>query len=281
MSEKVNANFDMSDIKSIAEIGEKVIAKITDPHGIKKLTDDPLSKIFNDIAESDKYSDDEKLLFMARTHDWKRKKNLEEIILGALPLLHGKTSFESLNSDWLLDFYDKASKITSEEFKIIWSQILAKEANNPNTISKRLLHNLFLMTSQDAESFMNLTKFCFYDVYSDNAYPIIFYAEEQKTYNALGITFERLSSLADLSLIRYDLKDGFSFKSEGSNTRKFLRYTNHQIEVYADKVKCGNVQFTKDGEALFNIVQKRNYSQIIDVTVAKWQEYGYDIRIAK
>ena len=266
-------------LESITDIAKAIYNKYDDPHNLKKIVNSNVETIIADVTNNDEYTFGEKLIFLAQVEDLRRKKNLDEIIKGALLSLNEESNISSINADWLLDFYDKASKIASEDFKPIWSRILAEEANAPNTISKRLLHNLFMMTSADAENFINLSRFCFFDAASDKVHPIIFYRDDPDIYNAFNVTIEELNNLENFSLIKCDFEYGFSFKSNTSNTIKLFRYTNHKIEVYAERIKCGNVQFTKDGEALFEIIQKRNHSQVLDITAAKWREYGYDVKI--
>lgn len=93
-----------------------------------------------------------------------------------------------------MDFMDKASKIVTENFKLLWGKVLAEKINSPEKISKRLLHNLFLMSERDAENFLNLTRFCFHD--EDNVImPLVFLKSRQINCADFGITTKVLKEL--------------------------------------------------------------------------------------
>lgn len=265
------------DFNSIYEMGEKIKNEFTDPNNLAKITNGSLEKVFDNISKDESYSYGEKLMFFAKVNDLRKNRSLFEIIEGALPFLNNQNDFSCLNSDWLVDFYDKASKIVSDDFKLIWSRILAEEVNNPNSISKRLLHNLYLMSKNDAESFINLSRFCFYDKYSDLVHPIIFYRDCQHIYESFKIDFNCLKQLEHFSLIECDFESGFVFNKGPNITKKVLMYTNHIIEISANIIKAGNVRLSEDGQKLFNIIEKHNDNQILDCTVDKWRDYNHKV----
>ena len=265
----------------IIKSGREIVESIKDPHDIEDLTKESMLNVFNQISNDTKYTPMQKLMFFSKYRDLKREKRLVDILEGAIPFLEKGAKYDAVDEDWIADFFDKASKISSDEFKTIWSRILAEEINNPNTISKRLLHNLFLMNKEDAENFINLSRFCFYDRYSDEVYPIIFFREHPSAYEKSRITFAILKALERFSLIECDFESGFVFKKDTEKVKKYFIYTNHRIEVRAEKIKYGNVQLTSDGRKLFDIIEKHNNNLILDYTVDIWKKYDYEVNVCQ
>lgn len=250
-----------------------------DPYGIDSLSKDGFKNIFLQILNDPDYDYSDKFLFVSKVYSFNRQKNLSDIITGCIPFLEKELGSSDIDEDWIIDFYDKASKISSNDFKIIWSKILAEEFNKPQSISKRLLHNIFIMSKKDAENFINLSRFCFYDVNSDEVYPIIFLREHPNAYKKSNITVDILKELEHLALIECDFESGFVLKRETRYIEKSLIYTNHRIEILADKIKLGNVRLTTDGKKLFDIIEKHNNNLILDYTVNIWKQQGHTVTV--
>lgn len=262
----------MSDnyIVSYGELIKNFAQYAGDPHGIKKLAANKMEDVFNQICQKSKLSESDKLYFLATIIDAKRTKNMCDVIKEALPYINKESDPENVDDDWLSDFFDKVSKIQSDDLKCIWSKLLSEEINRPNSISKRLLHNLFLMNKNDAENFLNLSRFCFYDRYKDIVHPIIFIKGHQKAYASSKITTEILKELEALCLIELNYDSGFVF-----NNKIYLMYTNHYIDIVANnsssKIPAGNVRLTADGQELFKFIEKKNNDRILEYSVQKWQ----------
>lgn len=250
-----------------------------DPYDIESLSKEGFKNICLQILNDSNYTYVDKCLFISNIYTFKCQKNLMDIINGCILFLEKNIESSNIDEDWIIDFYDKASKISSDDFKTIWSRILAEEINKPTSISKRLLHNLFIMSKKDAESFINLSRFCFYDAKSDEVYPIIFCREHPNAYKKSKITVDILKELERLSLIECDFESGFAFKKETEYVEKHLIYTNHRIGIVSDKIKLGNVRLTSDGRKLFDIIEKHNNNLILDYTVDIWKQYGYNVAV--
>jgi hypothetical protein len=86
----------------------------------------------------------------------KRQLNIEKITRTALPFLEEKSSPENVEDDWITAFFDKCRIVSDEEMQALWSRILAGEANNPGTFSKRTVNLLADLDKSDAEEFASL-----------------------------------------------------------------------------------------------------------------------------
>lgn len=241
---------------------------------------DEFQVVLNQISNDDKITYENKLLFLAQAIDARKTKNVVEIIRLALPYIEDCAKPNDLDDDWIMDYLDKASKIQSENLKTVWSRILAEEVNSPNSVSKRLLHNLFLMSRNSAENFLNLSRFCFFDRYKDIVHPIIFIKDHVNKYSQFQITTESLKELENLFLIELNYESGFIFRN-----KIYLMYTNHYIDLISnnetDVIPIGNVRLTSDGQALFKMIEKKNNNRILDFTIEKLINRGCIVNINK
>jgi Protein of unknown function (DUF2806) len=83
----------------------------------------------------------------------KKQENIENIMEKTIPLLEEGSKPNEINDDWLMNYVDKAKLISDDEMKTLWAKILAGEANNPNSFSKRTVNFLGSMDKIDAEIF--------------------------------------------------------------------------------------------------------------------------------
>ena len=100
----------------------------------------------------------------------------------ALDNINDDANANNLDGDWLLDFFDKVSRITEKNTQIVWGKMLALAASDNKICSKTLLNTLYLMSTEDISSFLNVCRFVLTTRYIDSdikisSYPIIFFSE--------------------------------------------------------------------------------------------------------
>lgn len=276
MGKKNEVNIQLGEAgKSLIEKVANAVGILYDPRGFKESERTFSKMMVEEIARDETLSMEEKTLAW---NEYKfnivKNKNRREILEKAQPHLSETANPSGISDDWILDYWEKIGKIVMEEFQELWGRLLAEEANYPGTVSKRLLHNMFLMSEQDVENFMNLTRFCFFGKTEDMVHPIIFIRENSAAYANSKITTEVLRELEQFSLIDVDYEAGFSF-----HKKKDLMYTNHYIELEAPRIFVGNVRLTADGQKLFRLVDKRNNEQILAYTLQKLEYYGCDVKV--
>ena len=127
------------------------------------------------------------------------QENSEKIISDALPHLNDEARPEDVSNDWYINFFDKARLISDEKMQILWSKILAGEANTPSSFSRRTVNFLQNMDEREAERFTNLCGFNFRLKYWQ---PIIF-DENHNIYTQNGVKFESLILLDSIGLIKF------------------------------------------------------------------------------
>ena len=157
---------------------------------------------------------------------------------------------DNMDEDWIENYWDKASRISDEEFKIIWDKIFEHEIQHPKSISKRLLHAVYTMDSDDAKSFVNVAQLCFCEYRTtENMQPLIYIKEAEATYKEFGITTDSLNNLHILGLIEIDYTAGYTYYGKMD-----LLFKGRYYFLKGEKIPVGNVKLTKEGQTLFRLI---------------------------
>lgn len=285
---------DLDKIEKISEAGKntseaaknfcEVISAILQPRGIKAAINNAHIKIIDSYIDDPELSKEDKTKIISsyrrKIKEYDRCAKVVEI---ASDLISEEAKSENVEEDWFNFFFDKVRLISDESVQNMWAQILAEEVNKPGTISRALVHTLSIMNSAQAKLFCNLAKFCMYEYKNEQkVHPFIFIASNVVTYEQAGITSSGLVELENLGLIQCDFKDEFVFWK-----RMVFGYGNDIFEVVGDpkndnKINAGNIQFTSNGLALFNIVgdsYKCNPPEIRDFILAKFQLRNCTVKI--
>lgn len=237
--------------------------------------------IKQNIFDNGQLTEEQKIMLNAvMDKNLKLFKREMDILKIALDNMNGEAKAENLDKDWLLDFFDKASRITEENTKLLWGKLLAYAASNKNICSKTLLNSIFLMGTEDVADFLNICQFCLSEMgVSSSAdkitsYPIVFFSKYVNTYCKKGLSSLKLRKLQTLGLIDVDLKSEYVFFEK----RVKLIYRNKIVEVENDKkIKIGNIRFTYEGYLLYQMAEKIYNSSSLEFILEVWGKRGYTI----
>jgi hypothetical protein len=136
----------------------------------------------------------------------KKQSNIEDITQRALPLIEADATPESVEDDWITNFFDKCRIISDANMQQLWSRILAGEANSPGRFSKKTVNLLGDLGKTDAELFVRL---CGFGWMIGGFHPLVF-DPHGDIYARHGINFVSLAHLENLGLIRFGLVASFS-----------------------------------------------------------------------
>ena len=210
-------------------------------------------------------------------HRWieeeaQRQKNMEDITAKALPQLDEKATPDSVENDWLVNFFDKSRIVSDNEMQELWSRVLAGEANTPGTYSKRTVNFLSDLDKTDAESF---AKLCGFGWMIGGVVPLVFDFRAE-IYNKYGINFNSLSHLESIGLIQFN---GVGGVVRRNLPKKFavLYYGNPlTLEMPNDagnQLEIGKVLLTKIGQELVPICGSRPVEGFRDYVMDQWKQY--------
>ena len=124
---------------------------------------------------------------------------MEDITAKALPQLNEKAKPDSIEDDWIVNFFDKSRIVSDNEMQELWSRVLAGEANAPGTYSKRTVNFLSNLDKTEAELF---TKLCGFVWVISGLTPLVF-DDTAEIYNRHGINFVSLTNLDSIGLIKF------------------------------------------------------------------------------
>jgi hypothetical protein len=212
-------------------------------------------------------------------HRWmveeaKKQQNIEGITQKALPQLSEDAKPDKLEDDWITNFFDKCRLISDEEMQVLWSNILAGEANSPGKYSKRTVNLLGSLDKSDAELFLRL---CSFAVWMGEATPLV-YDTEHDIYVGHGITFDALTHLETVGLIRFDSLAGFVQK--GLAQKGYVDYFDKKLWIEFPKhenndFQVGHVLLSKAGSQLATICASSSRDGFDQYLRDKWKALGY------
>jgi len=204
----------------------------------------------------------------------RKQSNIEGITQKAIPLIEENASPEQVDDDWITNFFDKCRIISDEEMQLLWSKILAEEANSPGTFSRKTVNLLADLDKADAELF---TQLCGFGWMIGNVVPLV-YDVQAEIYNRYGINFNSLSHLESLGLIQFDNIAGFQRLGLPKKFQVF--YYGRPVEITMPKesdntLKLGKVLLTKAGQELAPVSSSQPIEEFFDFVYDKWAKQSY------
>ena len=210
-------------------------------------------------------------------HRWieeeaQRQKNMEDITAKALPQLDEKATPDSVEDDWLVNFFDKSRIVSDNEMQELWSRVLVGEANTPGTYSKRTVNFLSDLDKADAELF---AKLCGFGWVIGHVVPLVFDFQAE-IYNKHGINFNSLSHLESIGLAQFD---SVASLVQRNLPKKFaVHYYAKPLKLEMPKdtdneLGIGRVLLTKIGQELAPICGSESVEGFRDYVMDKWKQY--------
>lgn len=208
--------------------------------------------------------------FMAE--EAKKQDNIENITKKAIPLLSESSTPQEMEDDWITNFFDKCRIISDDEMQVLWSKVLAGEANSPGSFSKRTVNSLASLDKIDTQMFTSL---CGFTWEIGGLFPVIF-DYQASIYIDHGINFGTLSHLDDIGVI--------SFQSAGLRKTKLpqnivIKYYGTPLNIEFKKpadneLKIGSAIFTATGRQFISICGAKPVDGFFDYTIERWAKEG-------
>ncbi len=203
----------------------------------------------------------------------KKQNNIEEITRLALPQLRKDAKPEKMEDDWISNFFDKCRLISDQEMQSLWSKVLAGEANNPGSYSKRTIN---IMASLDKEDATLFTKLCNFGWVINEIQPLIFDINA-KIYTNNGINFGILNHLNAIGLISFNHITGYLIKRLPKKI--LVAYQNTTLILEFEKIEdneiiIGQVLLTGVGKQLARICTTENIIDFNTYVIRQWIDQG-------
>ena len=207
----------------------------------------------------------------------KKQENIEEITRKAIPDLNQSAQPESMENDWIANFFDKSRLISDDDMQNLWAKVLAGEANSPRTFSKRTINLLGSLDKSDAELFTN---FCSFVWKLGPLIPII-HNERDKVFTSKGINTSSLEHLDSIGLVTYGGMGHRSYRTK--RQRIALGYFGERIDIVFPKTPAafhlGNTVLTRSGNELARVCGAEPYPEYKDYMIEKWRKAGFEVQV--
>jgi hypothetical protein len=193
--------------------------------------------------------------------------NLEAIGNQAVPLLKDSAEPTKIDPDWMAAFSRHATAVSDAEMRSIWSKVLAGEANQAGSFSKRTMAVVSDLSKQEAELFAKLARF------KTNFGPVVGNVSAN-IYISNGVDYGSLMRLQGAGLIH--------LMGVGHYTRigfpKFCStdYFGNQliIPLHGRPLNVGSANLTTAGEELIPICSAEPVEGFLDYLLKFWYEMG-------
>lgn len=245
---------------SLGSVAEKIIDKISNaigwivmPKGNHKNLLDAETYLIEQIKEDEKMP----LMLKAASISNARKmikeyENQSEILYEALNYIGENVIPEKVEDDWLSYFFDKAKNVSRSDVQRVWAKLLAKEFNEPGSVSKALIHILSIIDNEAAQKFTKLADFSYF--LNGTPQVLIYMLSHTSIYSKYGLLPGDILYLEDIGLLQSD-SQGYVQELEKGD---IIEYFDNRIQVESSKTfRVGNTLLSKAGEELLSIITEK------------------------
>jgi len=191
------------------------------------------------------------------------QNNVDEVVYRSVKYIKEDAKPENVDEDKISILFENVKHISKNEAQEIWAKVLAREINEPESISKRTMELLKNITLKEAQIFSKVASLAL-ESFGD----YFFLKNNGFLKNEFDIKFEDLILLKDLGLIHSNDLD-FSIKKREKDskiTNLSLNYQNKQLAFRSNVGKIFKLQvykFTTIGEELIDLVEKNFYEKYL------------------
>ena len=249
------------------------VGVLYEPHQIRRVAkakaDAALIEAQSDIEITDLHR---RAVYRWIEEEAQQQKIMEDITVKALPQLNESAKPDSMNNDWIVNFFDKCRIVSDSEMQELWSRILAGEANAPGTYSKRTVNFLSDLEKGEADLF---TRLCGFGWVIGNFIPLVFDVKAN-IYNKNGINLVTLNHLDSIGLIQFDglmdfVKQNFPHRFSVTYYGRML--TLEMPHGAVNKLNIGKVLLTRTGDELVSICGSKPVDGFWEYVKNQWKLY--------
>lgn len=206
---------------------------------------------------------------MIRTEEI-RQTNSESIIAKATQFaLNFENSSETIvDQDWMSEFFNISQDCSNETMQYLWAKILANEVDAPGSFSRRTLHALKLLESEEASIF-NLLCNCLWTTYpGDTRSDKVLFKNSNNdgkySDKTWGFDSHMLQQLEDLGFVHT------TFMILEKDNEIPIEYFNrdHILQTYQNAVEIEIVRLSAIGEELYEVVEISVNENYYDHTIS-------------
>lgn len=205
-----------------------------------------------------------------------RQENIECIAEKSISHFNEKeASNEQVDKDWIFRFFDYAKDVSTDHVQEVWARILAREVENPGTVSLKTLEVLRNLGKREAEYFNKISK----SILNGEmlVYSIDNYSEFRK---AVGIESGEIERLLDFGLISpvdphniffNNKNDSFVFTSKNRKFKVTIKSEKREIIKYR--------RLTYVGKELFSVIDIDENSEYHEFLKKELESRNFSVEV--
>jgi len=204
----------------------------------------------------------------------RKQANMEAIAAKALPNVKADAKPDEIETDWIAHFFDKCRLVSNEEMQVLWSKILAGEANSPGSFSKRAIDAVSMLAREDAAIFATLCRYSWQ--IAQIAYPLVLDVVNP-IYNVNAIQYGTLQHLANIGLISFDDIGGYRIGHLPKVVRTSYYGREVDLTLRHDKdnfVPIGCVALSVTGVELSQLCEALPVEGFFEFICDRWRKDG-------
>lgn len=215
----------------------------------------------------------ERAAYRFANEEMTKQLNMESIIVKALQRVDDNANPGAMENDWIMNFFDKCRMVSDDDMQQIWAGILAGEANNPGSFSRKAVNLMSDLDKRDAQLFTNLCRF----VWSiDSRTELLVLELRHDVYGRHGINFDSISYLESLGLVHYEI---MPFNLTRIPKRASAVYHDMSITLTFPKdamndLSVGHALLTTTGYQLFEICRPEPVEGFFEYVYDRWVGEG-------
>ena len=259
-------------LKSLSKVALRFLDVIYNVYGVpRRIQNETKARIASvrGINESDLSDEQKQQLTFWHYVKADEQRNMVSVVERAIPQLTGNAKPEDVEPDWYRNFFSKQCHVSDSEMQEIWARILAGEANQPGSFSKRTLSILSDLDKEEAEVFAKLC--CFAWELGGRLTPLIVKGvHNNPIYSRHSISFPALSHFQTIGLLQFSPLTPFTFSSDYSS----IYYFGRKLELLDARngFRFGHGDFSVCGRELCAICDRKPIDGLWEYVTKNYKE---------
>jgi len=185
---------------------------------------------------------------------------------------------QPVDKEWSEYFYDYASKVSDEEAKVLWANILKGEKDKPGSFSKRTLACLSAMSKQEANAFRRLCSLSF-GISLDNKYINIPLVDDlaNESFPKIGFAQSELNLLDSIGLVRAQNQSFRTGSTIVVGKESYVKANNRYLKISSGEFHLDLSEFTQIGQELSSICEIGTALGFVEYLVGRLHRDGFSV----
>ena len=242
--------------KSLSEVALRFFDAVYQVYGVpRRITNETKARIasFHLINESDLPDEQKRQLSFGHYVNADGQQNMMSVIERAIPRLAESAKPEDVEPDWYRNFFSKQCHVSDSQMQEIWARVLAGEANQPGSFSKRTLSILSDLEKEEAEVFAELCRFA-WELGGRFTPMIVKGFHNNPIYSRHSISFPAVSHFQTIGLVQFSHLSPLIYSSDYSS----IGYFGRKLELLDARngFRFGHGEFSVCGRELCAICDR-------------------------